>query len=59
MLKSGGRFMYKILIIEDDFSMAKAMKSQIESWGNEVLCVEDFQNIIKTFSISRYYVTIL
>ena len=42
--------MYKILIIEDDFSMAKAMKSQIESWGNEVLCVEDFQNIIKTFT---------
>ena len=42
--------MYKILIIEDDFSMAKAMKSQIESWGNEVLCITDFQNIIKDFT---------
>lgn len=36
----------KILIVEDDFSLAEAMKKQIESWGNEVLCVTDFQNII-------------
>ena len=28
--------MYRILIIEDDFSLAEAMKKQIESWGNEV-----------------------
>lgn len=42
--------MYKILIIEDDFSMAKAMKNQIESWGNEVLCVTDFQHVIQTFT---------
>lgn len=40
----------KILIIEDDFSLAEAMKKQIESWGNEVLCVTDFQNIIPTFT---------
>ncbi|MDO4313111.1 MAG: response regulator transcription factor [Eubacteriales bacterium] len=41
--------MYRILIIEDDFSMAEAMKRQIESWGNEVLMVADFQNVIRTF----------
>lgn len=41
--------MYRILIIEDDFSMAEAMKKQIESWGNEVLLVTDFQNVIRTF----------
>ena len=41
--------MYRILIIEDDFSMAAAMKKQIESWGNEVKLVEDFQNVISTF----------
>lgn len=40
----------KILIVEDDFSLAEAMKKQIESWGNEVLCVTDFQNIIPTFT---------
>lgn len=42
--------MYKILIVEDDFSLAKAMKKQIEIWGNEVLCISDFQNIIPAFA---------
>lgn len=26
--------MYRILIIEDDFSLAEAMKKQMESWGS-------------------------
>ena len=42
--------MYRILIIEDDFSMAEAMKKQIESWGNEVKLVEDFRDVIPTFT---------
>lgn len=41
--------MYRILIIEDDFSLSNAMKKQIESWKNEALCIGDFQNIIHTF----------
>ena len=41
--------MYRIMIIEDDSSMAAAMKKQIESWGNEVMCIEDFRNIIPVF----------
>ena len=41
--------MYKILIIEDDCSLANAIKKQIESWGNDVLCITDFQNIIPDF----------
>ncbi len=41
--------MYKIMVIEDDEAMADAMKKQIESWGNEVLCAEDFQNIMPAF----------
>lgn len=42
--------MYRILIIEDDISMAKAMKKQIESWDHEVKLVEDFRNVISTFT---------
>lgn len=42
--------MYRILIIEDDFSMAKAMKKQIESWGHEVELVEDFHNVMEIFT---------
>ena len=41
--------MYRILIIEDDFTMAESMKKQIESWGNEVRLVSDFQNVIHEF----------
>lgn len=42
--------MYRILIIEDDFTMAEAMKKQIKSWGHEVKLVEDFQNVISAFA---------
>lgn len=41
--------MYRILIIEDDSSLAKAMKKQIESWGNEVCLVNDFLNALSEF----------
>lgn len=42
--------MYRILVIEDDFSMAEAMKRQMELWGNEVLLISDFQNVIPVFT---------
>lgn len=41
--------MYRILVIEDDFSMAEAMKKQLESWDNEVRLISDFQNVIPSF----------
>ena len=42
--------MYRIFIIEDDPTLAQAMKKQIEAWGNEVRCVSDFQNVIPAFA---------
>lgn len=42
--------MYRILIVEDDAALAQAMKKQIEAWGNEVHCVEDFQNVLAEFA---------
>lgn len=41
--------MYRILIVEDDASMAKAMKTQIDSWGNQAETVKNFQNVISDF----------
>lgn len=41
--------MYRILIIEDDFSLAQILKKQIEPWGNEVHLITDFQNVIPAF----------
>ena len=42
--------MYKILIVEDDFNLANAIKNQITSWGYEASLVDDFQNILKSFT---------
>lgn len=42
--------MYKILVAEDDFSLAEAFANQIRSWGNEARCVKDFQNILTEFT---------
>ena len=41
--------MYKIMIIEDDPAMAETIQKQIESWGNTVMCVKDFQNVMPAF----------
>lgn len=41
--------MYRIFIVEDDNTMAKAMKQKVQSWGNEAAIVEDFQKIMEEF----------
>ena len=38
--------MYRIYIIEDDFTIASLMKKHLENWGYEVKRTENFQNII-------------
>ena len=42
--------MYKIYIIEDDLTIAETMKKHMETWGCEVKCAENFQNILEEFS---------
>ncbi|MDF2557969.1 MAG: DNA-binding response regulator [Bacillales bacterium] len=42
--------MYKILIVEDDLIIAKAVKSHIESWGYEAECVTDFKDVLAVFA---------
>jgi len=41
--------MYKIMIVEDDNSIAAAMKQQISSWGNEVYVIADYRNVLQEF----------
>ncbi len=41
--------MYKILIIEDDTVIAKAIKNNIETWNYDAMCVTDFRDIIPVF----------
>ncbi|MDO4277058.1 MAG: response regulator transcription factor [Eubacteriales bacterium] len=41
--------MYKILIVEDDETIAGLVKKHLESWGYQVDCVEDFAHVLQEF----------
>lgn len=41
--------MYKILIVEDDFIIARAMEKHIMSWGYEVRVAHEFSDILGMF----------
>lgn len=42
--------MYKLLIVEDDIIIAKAIKGHMEGWGYEAVCVEDFRQVVQIFA---------
>ena len=39
--------MDKILIVEDDRTIAETLASHLAQWGYEVKCVEDFKNVLE------------
>jgi len=41
--------MYKIMIIEDDITIAKTIKEHLAKWDYDVIYVTDFKNIIEQF----------
>ena len=41
--------MHKILIVEDDEVIASSIKKHIKSWGLEVECINDFENVLSFF----------
>lgn len=41
--------MYKIMLIEDDENMANAMRTQLQAWGYEVYCIQNFQKVTEEF----------
>ncbi len=42
--------MYKIYMIEDDFTIASLMKKHLENWGYSVKCAENFHDVISEFT---------
>lgn len=38
--------MYKILIVEDEQTIARTMKERLEMWGYSVLCIQDFKDVM-------------
>lgn len=45
--------MYRILIVEDDRTIAQALKRHLSGWDYEVFCAEDFKNVMEEFSNVR------
>ncbi len=41
--------MYKILIVEDDPTISKALQTLLENWDYEVLCSKNFKDIMSDF----------
>lgn len=41
--------MYKIMLVEDDANMANAMRTQLQAWGYEVYCIQNFQKVTEEF----------
>lgn len=42
--------MYRIMIVEDDITIAEVIRKHMEGWGYEVRCVEDFKNVVAEFA---------
>ena len=42
--------MYRVLIAEDDATIASAIQKQIESWGMQARSVEDFRDVLGEFA---------
>lgn len=41
--------MYRILIVEDDKTIAKQLEEHLRKWGYETVCAENFENILPQF----------
>lgn len=41
--------MYKILIVEDDNTIAKRLASHLKKWNYKTVCVRDFKNVMEEF----------
>ena len=51
--------MYRIFLAEDDHALAEAISRQLESWGNEVITVHDFQRVSTEFAEARPQLVLL
>ena len=51
--------MYKLMIVEDDAGIARAIRAQAEMWELSVYIVEDFRNILGEFSAFQPHIVLL
>ncbi|ENQ3111348.1 response regulator transcription factor [Bacillus cereus] len=51
--------MYKILIVEDDLSIASLLQAHIQKYGYEAVIVDNFDNIMESFNSVRPHLVLL
>ncbi len=51
--------MYRLLIVEDDRSIAESMKEQAEGWDLECLLVKNFRNVLEDFTAYQPHIVLL
>lgn len=51
--------MYKVYIVEDDMTIAAAMKEMAENWGMEVKLCEDFRRVSEEFAEFAPHIVLL
>lgn len=51
--------MYKILIVEDDKTIANAVKKHVETWGYQAYATQNFQNVMENFAREHPQLVIL
>lgn len=51
--------MYKILIVEDDKTIANAVKKHVETWGYKAYATQNFQNVMEDFAREHPQLVIL
>lgn len=54
-----GGIMYKIMIVEDDITIAKTLKDHLSKWNYNVIYLTDFKNIIDQFNELDPHIVIL
>lgn len=51
--------MYRIMIVEDDPTIAEMLSSHLQSWGMETCAVKDFQNVLACFAKSSPHLILM
>lgn len=51
--------MYRLFIVEDDSGIAEAIKAQAQMWEMDVLCAENFRNILPEFAHFNPHIVLL
>ena len=42
--------MFKIMVVEDDMTISKLVRRNLEKWGYEVYIIEDFSKVVEEFT---------